>query len=223
MCVPRILRDPKIPDKSHAEIQVRRSILKNVCFQIILKIRDEKSRPTLQQVLKKFREKNKSGENVYHFLHKLYRRNNTLNREMLRDKKYEYLVSKHDPLQKMIDIQSHSFDTLHKIIDKYHVRRMQREHFGGGSECAGSKTNHRALERAIKDFKVMEQHIENFLARDKVPQNASFGEECQHKRFERAKKIASLRRSISMDGFQSNVLERLQPRERKKSSKRIER
>jgi CRP-like cAMP-binding protein len=127
VCVPKILKDHRISNECHKQILQRRNILKNVSFQIILKIREERSRPTLQQVLKKFRDNHQSGQNVYLYLHKLYRRNNTMNQQCLHDRQYEYLVSKYDCLQKMIDIHSNAFETLHKIVDKYHVRRMQRE------------------------------------------------------------------------------------------------
>lgn len=55
------------------------------------------------------------------------------------------------------------------------------------------------------DYKIFEQQIENFLGNESNNSknksyivNNMFGEENQNKRFEKAKKIATLRKSVSM-------------------------
>lgn len=105
----------------------RRSILKNIVFVEILKIREQMKKPKLSELLETLKSNSDSQARdalLQKMLH-LYQKDE--DQEQKPDIKYERLMSSFDRIQKSMNIWLECFDGMENKIQKLLMRRQKRE------------------------------------------------------------------------------------------------
>ena len=137
--VPLNRLDRRISLKDHEAMQKRRNLLKNICFRIVIDIREVKKKPKLGDLLKLLDEK--LGNEISHeekqkkkqqILAQLYGKKGDNELQFAhQDIKYEKLMSSFDRLFKGLNINLNTLEFLEKKVFNLQKRRQEREQLGG--------------------------------------------------------------------------------------------
>lgn len=125
--MPDLRRDRRIPKKKMEAILNRRSILKNIVFVEILKIREQMKKPKLGELLDTLKSNSdpQARDALLQKMLHLYQKDE--DQEQKPDIKYQRLMSSFDRIQRSMNIWIECFDGMEKKIQKLLMRRQKRE------------------------------------------------------------------------------------------------